>query len=66
MLRDPDPHVICCTIESINEIEPEGIAMSKKLTNYLMTNISVFNEKQLPVVLNYVELYDPKSDEEII
>ena len=65
MLRDSDSHVVCCVIESINEIEPEGIAMSKKLVSYLLRNISIFNEIQLPTILNYIELYDPKSEEEI-
>jgi AP-4 complex subunit beta-1 len=40
--------------------------MSKKLTNYLLANLSNFGELQLPVILNYIELYDPKNDEEII
>ena len=54
MLRDPDPHVVSCVIESINEIEPEGIAMSKKLTTYLLGNLSLFSEMQLPIILNYI------------
>lgn len=39
--------------------------MSRKLAQYLLSNLSTFNEIQLPTILNYVELYDPKSDEEI-
>ena len=39
--------------------------MSKKLVSYLLRNISIFNEIQLPTILNYIELYDPKSEEEI-
>lgn len=63
MIRDNDANVVCCVLEAINEIEPEGIAMSKKLTHYLMKNIEMFGEYQLSTILNYVELYDPKSEE---
>ena len=65
MLRDNDPHVICCALEAINEIEPEGIAMSKKLAQYLLGNMSGYDDIQLSIVLGYLELYDPKSEEEI-
>lgn len=61
LLRDNDSHVVCCAIEAINEIEPEGIAMSKKLTHYLVKNLDSYEEVQLAIVLKYVELYDPKS-----
>lgn len=68
MLRDNDPHVVCCALEAINEIEPEGIAMSKKLSQYLLSSISNggYDDIQLSTILNYIELYDPKSEEEIM
>lgn len=40
--------------------------MSKKLWTYLLSNLPNFGDFQLPVVLQYLELYDPKNDEEII
>lgn len=66
MLRDSDPHVVCCAMEAINEIEPEGIAMSKKLVHYLLKNIESFEEMQLATILNYMELYDPKEEQEMM
>jgi hypothetical protein len=54
MIRDTDPYVVCTAIEAINEIEPDGIAMSKKLTHYLLTNINIFSDLQLPIILNYL------------
>lgn len=63
MLRDPDPHVVCSAIEAINEIEPEGIAMSKKLAHYLIKNLDNFNQMQLAQIVKYIELYDPKGEE---
>ena len=63
MIRDPDSGVICCALEAINEIEPEGLVMNKKLATYLIDNIENFNQYQLPVVLKYYELYEPKTEE---
>jgi hypothetical protein len=40
--------------------------MSKKLWTYLLSNISNLGDFQLPVVLQYLELYDPKNEEEIL
>jgi hypothetical protein len=40
--------------------------MSKKLAAYLLSTIDNFGDLQLPVILQYLELYDPKTDEEII
>lgn len=31
--------------------------MSKKLANYLLSNLSTFSESQLPVILTHLELY---------
>lgn len=66
MIRENDMGLVCTVIEAINEIEEDGIAISKKLWNYLLTNVAAFGDFQLPVILQYLELYDPKTDEEII
>jgi hypothetical protein len=36
--------------------------MSKKLATYLLDNLTNFNEYQLPTILKYYELYEPKSE----
>lgn len=66
MIRESDSSLVCTAIEAINEIEEEGIVMSKKLAKYLLDNLNNFGDLQLPVILNYFELYDPKSEEEIV
>lgn len=40
--------------------------MSRKLAFYLISNLHRFNDLQFPVVANYLELYEPKNDQEII
>lgn len=40
--------------------------MSKKLWTYLLSTINNLGDFQLPVILQYLELYDPKSDDEIL
>ncbi len=40
--------------------------MNKKLANYLLDNLENFEEHQLPTILKYFELYEPKSEEEIV
>ena len=40
--------------------------MSRKLTFYLLGQIHRYSDLQLPVIAGYLELYDPKNDEEII
>lgn len=32
----------------------------------MLSNVGNFNDLQLPTILQYIELYDPKNDEEII
>jgi vesicle coat complex subunit len=63
LLRDEDSSVVCTALEAINEIEEEGLSMSRKLALYLLSNIHRFNDLQLPVVANYLELYEPKEDQ---
>lgn len=40
--------------------------MNKKLAGYLLDNLDSFSEYQLPTVLRYYELYEPKSEEEVV
>jgi len=40
--------------------------MSRKLTFYLLSNLHKYSDLQLPIVINYLELYEPKNDQEII
>lgn len=54
MIRESDTHLVCTVLEAINEIEEEGIAMSKKLAFYLLNNIANYADLQLPVILQYV------------
>ena len=53
-------------MEAINEVEEEGISMSRKLTFYLLKNLHRYSDLQFPVVVSFIELYDPKNDEEIM
>ncbi len=46
--------LVCTVLEAINEIEEEGIAMSKKLWTYLLSSLPNFGDFQLPVVLHYL------------
>lgn len=54
MIRESDTSLVCTVLEAINEIEEEGIAMSKKLAFYLLNNIANYADLQLPVILQYV------------
>lgn len=54
MIRESDTNLVCTVLEAINEIEEEGIAMSKKLAFYLLNNIANYADLQLPVILQYV------------
>lgn len=40
--------------------------MSRKLAFYLIGNLHRFNDMQIPVIAGYLELYDPKSEQEVI
>lgn len=43
------------------------MAISKKLAQYLLSNLNTgYDDIQLATLLNYIELYDPKSEEEIM
>jgi hypothetical protein len=54
MIRESDMSLVCTVLEAINEIEEEGIAMSKKLWTYLLSSLPNFGDFQLPVVLQYL------------
>jgi hypothetical protein len=54
LLREDDSSVVCSALEAINEIEEEGLSMSKKLAFYLLGNLHRFNDFQLPVVVGYL------------
>ena len=40
--------------------------MNKKLAMYLIDNIDNFSQYQLPTILKYYELYEPKTEQEIV
>ena len=40
--------------------------MSKKLAFYLLNNLHRYSDLQFPVVVSYLELYDPKNDQEVM
>lgn len=66
ILREEDSSVVCTALEAIDEVEEEGISMSRKLTFYLLNNLHKYNDLQFPVVAGYLELYDPKNDQEVM
>jgi vesicle coat complex subunit len=66
LLREEDSSVVCTALEAINEVEEDGISMSRKLTFYLLSNLHRFSDLQFPVVAGYLELYDPKNDQEVM
>jgi hypothetical protein len=37
--------------------------MSKKLAFYLLENSKIFGDMLFPIILQYIEVYDPKNDE---
>lgn len=54
LLREEDSTLVCTALEAINEVELEGISMSRKLAYYLLTNLHKFNDMQLPIVTGYL------------
>ena len=40
--------------------------MSRKLAFYLLSNLHRYSDLQFPVVVSYLELYDPKNDQEVM
>ena len=45
---------MCTALEAINEVEEEGISMSRKLSFYLLGNLHKYSDLQLPIVINYL------------
>ena len=66
MLREEDASVVCTALGAIDEVEEEGISMSRKLTFYLLNNLHRFSDLQFPIVAEYLELYDAKNDQEVM
>jgi hypothetical protein len=54
LLREEDSTLVCTALEAINEVEEEGISMSRKLAFYLVGNLHKYSDLQLPIVISYL------------
>lgn len=67
MINDNDPLVIINAIHALNEIlaEEGGIALSRKMVEYLLNRLREFNEWGQATILDQLAKYQPKEDNEM-
>ncbi|CAD8087395.1 unnamed protein product [Paramecium primaurelia] len=67
MISDNDPLVIINAIHALNEIlaAEGGMALSKKLVDYLLGRLKEFNEWGQATILDELSKYQPKDDKEM-
>ncbi|CAD8082871.1 unnamed protein product [Paramecium sonneborni] len=67
MISDNDPLVIINAIHALNEIlaSEGGMALSKKMVDYLLGRLKEFNEWGQATILDELAKYSPKDDKEM-
>ncbi|CAD8189534.1 unnamed protein product [Paramecium octaurelia] len=67
MISDNDPLVIINAIHALNEIlaQEGGMALSKKMVDYLLGRLKEFNEWGQATILDELSKYSPKDDKEM-
>lgn len=65
MIKDNDPLVIVNAIQALNEILPEGMAVSSKMIVYLLNRLKEFNEFGQTVIIEQLSKFEPKTDKEM-
>ncbi|CAD8088753.1 unnamed protein product [Paramecium sonneborni] len=67
MISDNDPLVIINAIHALNEVlaQEGGMALSKKLVDYLLGRLKEFNEWGQATILDELSKYQPKDDTEM-
>ena len=65
IIQDKDAQVIVNAIRSLNEIEENGIEVTKKMVYHLLNKVSEYTEWQLTEVVTLLLKYKPESNEEI-